>query len=66
MTKTLWCAEETRNNFEIPKYHKVTAVKIDEIESGVKNMYQDKNGNKYHVVYNKFQRRNEFVRFYCK
>lgn len=63
MKKTLWCAEkETASAFEMPKYKRVTAEKVDEIEAGVQNLYKDADGNKYIVHYNKFMRRSEFVR----
>jgi hypothetical protein len=62
MTKTLWCAEERTNNFELPKYHKVTATKVDEIEAGVENLYRDEEGQGYIVMHNKLQRRNEFTK----
>lgn len=61
MTKTLRC-NINDNLWEAPKYIKVTATKVDEIEANVKNLYEDENGNKYIVEYNKFQKREEFVR----
>ena len=61
MIKTLWCENERKSNLEIPKYHKVTATKIDEIEARVENLYQDDEGNKYIVKYNKFMKRYEFT-----
>lgn len=62
MTKTLWCEKERKSNLEIAGYYKVTAHKIDEIEAGVKNLYEDADGNRYIVSYNKFLRRDEFVK----
>jgi hypothetical protein len=62
MTKTLYCEKERTNNFELPKYYKVTATKIDEIESGKLNLYEDENGNRYIVKYNTFKRREEFTK----
>lgn len=61
MTKTLRC-NVNDNICEAPKYIKVTATKIDEIETNVKNLYEDAEGNRYIVHYNKFQRREEFVK----
>lgn len=62
MTKTLWCEKERTSMLEIAGYYKVTAHKIDEIEAGVKNLYEDAEGNRYIVSYNKFLRRDEFVK----
>ena len=61
MEKTLFCENERNSNFELPTYRKVTAKKVDEIESGTLNLYRDELGNEYIVRYNKFQKRNEFV-----
>lgn len=61
MIKTLRC-NINENVWGVPKYIKVTATKIDEIEHGVENLYEDENGNRYVVTFNKFQRREEFVR----
>lgn len=62
MTKTLWMQKEKASNFELPVYIKITATKISDIETGIQNLYRDDEGNKYIVKYNKFQRREEFVR----
>lgn len=62
MTKTLWCEKERTNMLEIAGYYKVTAHKIDELEAGVKNLYEDEDGNRYIVHYNKFKRREEFAK----
>ena len=62
MTKTLWSQKERTNNFEMPSYIKITATKIDEIEAGVQNLYEDENGNRYIVRKNNFKRRDEFVK----
>lgn len=62
MKKTLWCEEERKSCMDMPKYYKVTATKIDEIEEGVRNLYEDENGNKYIVHHNNFKRRDEFVK----
>ena len=61
MTKTLKC-NINDNIWEAPKYIKVTATKVDELEAGVKNLYKDAEGNKYIVYYNKFTRKEEFTR----
>ena len=61
MKKTLFCENERNSNFELPTYRKVTAEKVDEVESGVLNLYRDELGNEYIVRYNNFKRRNEFV-----
>lgn len=61
MTKTLKC-NINDNILEAPKYIKITATKVDELEAGVKNLYKDTEGNKYIVYYNKFTRREEFTR----
>lgn len=62
MTKTLWCGEERKSALEMPKYHKVTATKVAEIEARVENLYRDEQGNEYITTYNKFQRRYEFTK----
>ncbi len=62
MTKTLFCAKETTNCLEMPSYYKVTATKVDEIESGIQNLYEDAQGNRYIVRYNNFKRRAEFAK----
>ena len=63
MKKTLYCEIGIREyNFTMPKYKKVTAEKVDEIENGSLNLYRDKEGNEYIVRFNKFYRRNEFVK----
>lgn len=62
MKKTLFCENERNSNFELPTYRKVTAEKVDEVESGVLNLYRDELGNEYIVRYNNFKRRNEFVK----
>lgn len=61
MTKTLWCANETKNPLEMPTYKKVTATKVLEIEEGKMNLYIDAAGQKYIVRFNKFKKRSEFV-----
>ena len=62
MTKTLFCENERTSSFELPTYRKVTARKVEEIESGSLNLYRDENGVEYIVRHNKFKRRNEFVK----
>lgn len=63
MTKTLWCeAEERKSALEMPKYTKVTATKVDEIEEYKENLYKDDNGNYYITRRNEFQKRLEFVK----
>lgn len=62
MTKTLWMEKKRTSNFEMPSYIKVTATKVDEIETGVMNVYRDEQGNEYIVRRNKFQNRDEFVK----
>ena len=61
MEKTLKC-NINDNLFEAPKYIKVKATKVEEIEAGKQNLYRDEQGNEYIVRYNKFQRRDEFVK----
>lgn len=61
MKKTLFCENERNSNFELPTYRKITAEKVNEIESGVLNLYRDELGNEYIVRYNNFKRRDEFV-----
>jgi NRPS condensation-like uncharacterized protein len=62
MTKTLWSEKERISNFELPSYTRITATKIDEIEKGKMNLYEDNDGNRYIVRYNDFTRRDEFVK----
>lgn len=62
MTKTLYCENERKNNFELPTYKKITATKVDEIESGTLNLYRDEQGAEYIVRYNNFKERNEFLK----
>lgn len=61
MTKTLWC-NINENRTEKPKYIKVKATKVEEIEAEVKNLYKDEQGNKYIAGVNHFTRRMEFVK----
>lgn len=63
MTKTLWFGTRPEGaGCLVPlTYRKVTAKKIDEIVEGVENLYEDEQGNRYTVSYNKFKRRQEFV-----
>jgi hypothetical protein len=62
MTKTLWSEKKRTSNFELPSYTRITATKIDEIEKGKMNLYEDNDGNRYIVRYNDFTRRDEFVK----
>lgn len=62
MTKTLYCENERKNNFELPTYTRVTATKVSNIEEGVLNLYRDEQGAEYIVRYNNFKRRNEFLK----
>lgn len=61
MTKTL-PMNVAASLWDKPKYVKVTATKVDEIEAGVENLYRDEQGNEYIAGYNKFQRRYEFTK----
>lgn len=61
MIKTLKC-NINDNPWEMPKYIKVTATKVDEIEEGVQNLYRDEEGNEYIAGFNKFTRRMEFTK----
>lgn len=60
MTKTLWC--NVSDDMWKPVYKKITAVKVEEIEERVENLYKDENGNYYEVQRNNFKRRMEFVK----
>ena len=61
MTKTLWC-NINDNPWDKPNYIKVTATKVDELETKVENLYRDAQGNEYITHKNKFQNRMEFTR----
>lgn len=61
MKKTLMC-NINPNITERPQMVKITATKVDELETGKRNLYRDDDGNIYMVRYNKFLRRNVFVK----
>lgn len=64
MEKTLWYGfkPEGAGSLTPCTYRKVTARKIDEIEAGISNLYEDAEGNRYYVQYSKIKRRHEFFK----
>lgn len=65
ITKTLWFGTRPEGAGALTPltYRKVKATKIDEIVEGVENLYEDEQGKRYTVSYNKFMRRYEFLEY---